>query len=69
MVRPRETSAEFLRDWGAVIVNNDLTRYSSLGDSLQGVDIIVDAATARPEESIREVDWYGKICLIQSAGA
>lgn len=67
MVRPRERSAQFLREMGASIVFADLTRHKSIPESLCGVEIIVDAGTARPEESIREVDWYGKITLIQSA--
>mmetsp|Transcript_31067 Transcript_31067/g.43042 ORF Transcript_31067/g.43042 Transcript_31067/m.43042 type:complete len:405 (+) Transcript_31067:102-1316(+) len=69
LVRPRQNPADFLRDWGAVTVKGDLTKPESLPPSLVGIHTIIDCATARPEESIQEVDWEGKMALIQAAKA
>lgn len=67
IVRPRETPADFLRDWGAKVVNADLKDPVSIPPALVGVNIVIDAATARPEESIQKIDWEGKVALIQAA--
>ncbi|PNH03567.1 hypothetical protein TSOC_010380 [Tetrabaena socialis] len=67
LVRPRPNPADFLRDWGAKVVNGDLTDPASIPACLVGVHTVVDCATARPEESTRKVDWDGKVALIQSA--
>jgi uncharacterized protein YbjT (DUF2867 family) len=67
MVRPRETPADFLRDWGATVVNADLKDPTSIPMALVGIHTVIDAATARPEESIQMVDWDGKVALIQAA--
>jgi len=69
IVRPRQNPADFLRDWGAVTVKADLTKPESLPPALVGIHTIIDCATARPEESIKAVDWEGKKALIQSAKA
>ena len=69
LVRPRERPADFLRDWGAITVNGDLTRPESLPPILVGVHTVIDCATGRPEESIKQVDWEGKVALIQSCEA
>jgi len=69
MVRPRQNPADFLRDWGAVTVKADLTKPESIPPSLVGIHTIIDCATARPEESITNVDWEGKKALIQTAKA
>ncbi|KXZ44131.1 hypothetical protein GPECTOR_73g652 [Gonium pectorale] len=69
LVRPRPNPADFLRDWGAKVVNGDLTDPASLPACLVGVSTVIDCATARPEESTRKVDWEGKVALIQSAQA
>ncbi|KAG2483956.1 hypothetical protein HYH03_017202 [Edaphochlamys debaryana] len=61
--------ADFLRDWGAKVVNGDLTDPSSIPACLVGVSTVIDCATARPEESTRKVDWEGKVALIQAAQA
>lgn len=47
----------------------DLTDPSSLPATLVGVSIVIDCATARPEESADKVDWDGKKALIQCAQA
>ena len=69
IVRPRESPADFLRDWGAKTVQADLTDPASIPAALVGVHTIIDAATARPEQSITKVDWEGKVAVIQSAQA
>jgi len=65
IVRPRQNPADFLRDWGAVTVKADLTKPDTLPPALVGIHTIIDCATARPEESIKQVDWEGKKALIR----
>lgn len=63
--------AAFLREWGAELVQGDLCVPESLPPALEGVTAVIDAATARPTDaqSIRQVDWEGKVNLIQAAQA
>eukprot|EP00245_Coleochaete_scutata_P012572 TRINITY_DN4898_c3_g1_i1.p1 TRINITY_DN4898_c3_g1~~TRINITY_DN4898_c3_g1_i1.p1 ORF type:complete len:419 (-),score=64.26 TRINITY_DN4898_c3_g1_i1:405-1661(-) len=67
LVRPRPQPADFLRDWGAKVVNGDLSRPETLPATLVGIHTIIDCATGRPEEPIRTVDWDGKVALIETA--
>uniref|UniRef100_A0A0C9RQ01 TSA: Wollemia nobilis Ref_Wollemi_Transcript_4234_1550 transcribed RNA sequence n=1 Tax=Wollemia nobilis TaxID=56998 RepID=A0A0C9RQ01_9CONI len=69
MVRPRPSPADFLRDWGATVVNADLSKPETIPATLVGIHTIIDCATGRPEEPIRTVDWEGKVALIQCAKA
>ncbi|XP_011628965.1 uncharacterized protein ycf39 isoform X3 [Amborella trichopoda] len=69
LVRPRPIPADFLRDWGATIVNGDLSKPETIPATLVGVHTVIDCATGRPEEPIRTVDWEGKVALIQCAKA
>jgi putative NADH-flavin reductase len=69
IVRPREIPADFLREWGATVINADLTDPSSIPTAMVGIHTVIDAATARPEESIEKVDWLGKVALVQTAQA
>ncbi|KAH0463112.1 hypothetical protein IEQ34_007694 [Dendrobium chrysotoxum] len=69
LVRPRPAPADFLRDWGAIVVNGDLSKPETIPATLVGVHTIIDCATGRPEEPIRKVDWEGKVALIQCAKA
>ncbi|GAX79229.1 hypothetical protein CEUSTIGMA_g6669.t1 [Chlamydomonas eustigma] len=69
LVRPRQNPADFLREWGATVVQGDLTDIASIPATLVGVHTVIDCATARPEESTDKVDWEGKVALIQSAQA
>ncbi|KAL4572810.1 hypothetical protein LXL04_019596 [Taraxacum kok-saghyz] len=69
LVRPRPAPADFLRDWGATVVNGDLTKPETIPATLVGVHTIIDCATGRPEEPIKTVDWEGKVALIQCAKA
>lgn len=63
--------AAFLKEWGAELVAGNLCQPSSLQAALEGVDAIIDAATARATDSLsmKQVDWDGKVALIQAAKA
>ncbi|XP_031248320.1 protein HIGH CHLOROPHYLL FLUORESCENCE PHENOTYPE 244, chloroplastic [Pistacia vera] len=47
----------------------DLSKPETIPATLVGVHIVIDCATARPEEPIKTVDWEGKVALIQCAKA
>ena len=55
MVRPRPLPADFLRDWGASTVQGDLLKPETLPAALVGIHTVIDASTARPEESVEKV--------------
>lgn len=63
--------AIFLKEWGAEIVKGDLCDKSTLPAALDGVDVVIDAATARITDNLsaKEVDWFGKVNLIQATKA
>jgi uncharacterized protein YbjT (DUF2867 family) len=63
--------AAFLREWGAEIAPGNLCQPQSLPSALVGVTAVIDAATSRPTDSltIKQVDWDGKVALIQAAKA
>ena len=60
--------AAFLREWGAELVYGNLLEPDTLTTALEGVTAVIDAATARAADSltIRQVDWDGKVNLIQA---
>ncbi|KAL0383863.1 UNVERIFIED_CONTAM: protein high chlorophyll fluorescence phenotype, chloroplastic [Sesamum radiatum] len=55
LVRPRPAPADFLRDWGATVVNADLSKPETIPATLVGVHTVIDCATGRPEEPIKTV--------------
>jgi len=61
--------ATFLKEWGAEIVQGNLCYSQTLPPALEGVTAVIDAATARPTDalSIKQIDWDGKVALIQAA--
>ncbi len=67
LVRNRRKAA-FLKEWGAHLVPGDLCEPESLGSALEGITQVIDAATARATDSlgIKDVDWQGKVNLIQA---
>lgn len=60
--------AAFLKEWGAELVYGNLMEPETLDAALEGVTAVIDAATARAADSltIRQVDWEGKVNLIQA---
>jgi uncharacterized protein YbjT (DUF2867 family) len=63
--------ANFLKEWGVELVYGDLTRPETLPPCLKGITAIIDASTSRANEldSLKKVDWYGKLYLIEAAKA
>ncbi len=63
--------AAFLKEWGAEIVQGDLTSPETLKPALEGITAVIDTATSRATDSlsIKQVDWDGQVSLIQAAVA
>lgn len=63
--------ATFLKEWGAEIIQGNLCSPETLPRALEGIDAVIDVATSRPTGSlsIKQVDWEGKVSLIQAAVA
>ncbi|WP_448562089.1 SDR family oxidoreductase [Trichothermofontia sp.] len=70
LVRSQRRAA-FLKEWGAELVSGDLTLPETLPPALQGIEVVIDAATTRATDSlsVKAVDWDGKVALIQAAKA
>jgi uncharacterized protein YbjT (DUF2867 family) len=60
--------AAFLKEWGAHLIKGNLCDPDTLLPALEGVTAVIDASTARATDSlsIRQVDWDGKVALIQA---
>ena len=63
--------ANFLKEWVVELVYGDLTRPETIPPCLKGITAVIDASTSRANEqdSLKKVDWEGKLCLIESAKA
>jgi uncharacterized protein YbjT (DUF2867 family) len=63
--------AAFLKEWGAELFPGDLCDPASLKAAFEGISAVIDTATARPTDSlsVKQVDWDGKVALIQAAKA
>jgi uncharacterized protein YbjT (DUF2867 family) len=61
--------ASFLKEWGAELVYGDLARPETIPPCLRGITAVIDASTSRATEldSLKKVDWEGKLCLIEAA--
>jgi uncharacterized protein YbjT (DUF2867 family) len=66
-----QKKATFLKEWGAELVSGNICQPETLPSALEGIDAVIDAATARATDSlsIKQVDWDGKVALIQAAKA
>jgi uncharacterized protein YbjT (DUF2867 family) len=64
-----QRKAAFLKEWCAELVGGTLRDKSTIIAALEGMDAVIDAATARATDSasIKQVDWDGKVNLIQAA--
>jgi len=63
--------ANFLKEWGVELVYGDLSQPETIPPCLKGITAIIDASTGRPNEldSLKKVDWTGKLSLIEAAKA
>lgn len=61
--------ASFLKEWGAELVYGDLTKPETIPPCLKGITAVIDASTSRANEldSLKKVDWEGKLCLLEAA--
>lgn len=61
--------ANFLKEWGVELVYGDLSKPETIPPCLKGITAIIDASTNRTDEldSLKIVDWEGKLCLIEAA--
>ena len=61
--------ASFLKEWGVELVYGDLTRPETIPPCFKGITAVIDASTSRANEldSLKKVDWDGKLSLIDAA--
>ena len=60
--------ANFLKEWGVELVYGDLTRPETIPPCLKGITAVIDVSTSRANESdsLKKVDWFGKLYLIEA---
>ncbi len=63
---PRKAS--FLQEWGCELTKGNLLISSDIDYALQDIEVVIDSATGRPEDSksIYETDWEGKLNLFNA---
>ncbi len=63
--------ASFLKEWGAEVVKGDIRQKETISPALEDIDAVIDAATTRITDTLRiqQVDWEGKVNLIQEVQA
>lgn len=63
--------ASFLKEWGVELVYGDLARPETIPPCLKGITAVIDASTSRAAEldSLKKVDWTGKLRLIEAVEA
>jgi uncharacterized protein YbjT (DUF2867 family) len=63
-----QRKAAFLKERGAELVAGDLCQKETLPSTLEDIEVVIDAATARATDSlsIKQVDWEGKLNLIEA---
>ena len=63
---PRKAS--FLQEWGCELTKGNLLNSGDLDYALQDIEVVIDSATGRPEDSksIYETDWDGKLNLFNA---
>ena len=63
--------ASFLKEWGVELVYGDLSRPETIPPCFRGSTAVIEASTSRADEldSLKKVDWDGKLCLIETAKA
>jgi uncharacterized protein YbjT (DUF2867 family) len=61
--------ASFLKEWGVQLVYGDLSKPKTIPPCLKGITAIIDASASRATEldSLKRVDWDGKLSLIEAA--
>jgi len=61
--------ASFLKEWGVQLVYGDLSKPETIPPCLKGITSIIDASASRANEldSLKRVDWDGKLSLIEAA--
>ena len=67
LVRSQKKAA-FLKEWGAELVIGNICEPETLPAALNEIDAVIDAAAARVGDSlsIKQVDWEGKVNLINA---
>ncbi|MGQ9837709.1 MAG: NmrA family NAD(P)-binding protein [Cyanobacteriota bacterium] len=63
--------AAFLSEWGAHLKVGNLLQPDTLQAAMEGIEAVIDCATVRVTDSLsaRQVDWDGKVALINAARA